>query len=233
MGAGRRPDVRGGAVGGGGYEGDLRAGYVGVDTALSARWLAGVAVSRSRGGGDWRAGSARGALSTTLTAAYPYVQWSAGRSSVWAAAGGGRGTAENVRETGRVGTSDLGLRLGLVEVRRGLEPVGGVDLGVWADAAWAQLATGAGEETLDRQTAAVGQERAGAEVSRPVRWDNGLSLSPFGELHVRRSGARARRGPAWRWWPGPGSPAGGCGAMRRTACRCCTWRRVAASGVRG
>ena len=177
-----------------GYEGDLRTGYVGVDTALSARWLAGVAVSRSRGGGDWRAGSARGALSTTLTAAYPYVQWSAGRSSVSAAAGGGRGAAENVRETGRVGTSDLGLRLGLVEVRRGLEPVGGVELGVRADAAWAQLATGAGDETLDRQTAAVGQVRAGAEVSRPVRWDNGLSLSPFGELHVRRDGGAGQTG---------------------------------------
>ena len=177
-----------------GYEGDLRTGYVGVDTALSARWLAGVAVSRSRGGGDWQTGSARGSLSTTLTAAYPYVQWSAGRSSVWAAAGGGRGTAENVRETGRVGTSDLGLRLGLVEVRRGLDPVGGVELGVRADAAWAQLGTGAGEETLDRQTAAVGQVRAGAEVSRPVRWDNGLSLSPFGELHVRRDGGAGQTG---------------------------------------
>ena len=177
-----------------GYEGDLRTGYGGVDTALSARWLAGVAVSRSRGGGDWRAGSARGSLSTTLTAAYPYVQWSAGRNSVWAAAGGGRGTAENVRETGRVGTSDLGLRLGLVEVRRGLDPVGGVELGVRADAAWAQLGTGAGEETLDRQTAAVGQVRAGAEVSRPVRWDNGLSLSPFGELHVRRDGGAGQTG---------------------------------------
>ena len=216
-----------------GYEGDLRTGYLGLDTALSARWLAGVAVSRSRGGGDWRAGSARGSLSAALTAAYPYVQWSAGRNSVWAAAGGGRGTAENVCETGRVETSDLDLRLGLVEVRRDLDPVGGVELGVRADAAWAQLRPGAGEETVDRQTAAVGQVRAGAEVSRPVRWDNGLSLSPFGELHVRRDGGAGQTGPAWRWSPGPGSPAGGCGSMRRAVCWCCTRRRVIASGAWG
>ena len=208
-----------------GYEGDLRTGYVGVDTALSARWLAGVAVSRSRGGGDWQTGSVRGALSTTLTAAYPYVQWSAGRNSVWAAAGGGRGTAENVRETGRVGTSDLGLRLGLVEVRRGLDPVGGVELGVRADAAWAQLGTGAGAETLDRQTAAVGQVRAGAEVSRPVRWDNGLSLSPFGELHVRRG---RRRGPDGDRRGGGGRDAG---RPRAAAGRCAGPSAGAALGV--
>ena len=177
-----------------GYDGDLRTGYLGVDTALSARWLAGVAVSRSSGWGDWRAGSARGSLSTALTAAYPYVQWSGGRSSVWAAAGGGRGTAENVRETGRVGTSDLGLRLGLVEVRRDLDPVGGVEIALRADVAWAQLRTGAGEETVDRLSAAVNQVRGGAEVSRPVRWDNGLSLSPFGEVHVRRDGGAGQPG---------------------------------------
>ena len=177
-----------------GYDGDLRTGYLGVDTALSARWLAGVAVSRSSGWGDWRAGSARGSLSTALTAAYPYVQWSGGRSSVWAAAGGGRGTAENVRETGRVGTSDLGLRLGLVEVRRDLDPVGRVEIALRADAAWARLRTGAGDETVDRLSAAVNQVRAGAEVSRPVRWDNGLSLSPVGEVHVRRDGGAGQPG---------------------------------------
>ena len=54
-----------------GYDGDVRTAYVGVDTALSERWLAGVAVSRSFGSGDWRAGGTRGALSTRLTAAYP------------------------------------------------------------------------------------------------------------------------------------------------------------------
>ena len=177
-----------------GYEGDVRTAYVGVDTALAEQWLAGVAVSRSFGGGDWRAGGTRGALSTALTAAYPYVQWSEGPNSVWAAVGGGWGSADNVRRTGRAGTSDLNLRLGLVEVRQGLDPVGGVRLGVRADAAWAQLRTGAGDETIDGQSAAVNQVRAGAEVSRPLRWDNGLSLSPFGELHVRRDGGTGQTG---------------------------------------
>ena len=182
-----------GAPSGSDYEGDIRTAYVGVDTALSARWWAGVAVSRGDGGGAWRVGDARGALSTSLTTAYPYVQWSEGPNSVWAAAGAGWGTAENVRESGRVGTSDLSLRLGLVEVRRDLDPVGGVDLNLRADAAWARLRTAAGDETVDRQSAAAHQVRTGAELSRPLRWEGG-SLSPFGELHVRRDGGAGQTG---------------------------------------
>ena len=178
-----------------GYEGDVRTAYMGLDTALSEQWLAGVAVSRSFGGGDWRAGGTRGVLSTRLTAAYPYVQWSEGPNSVWVAAGGGWGSAENVRQTGRAGTSGLNLRLGLAEVRRQIGAAGGgMRFAARADAAWAQLRTGTGEETIDRQVAAVNQVRAGAEVSRPLRWDNGASLSPFGELHVRRDGGAGQTG---------------------------------------
>ncbi len=176
------------------YEGHVRTAYAGVDTSLSERWLGGVAVSRNFGGSSWRAGGTRGSLSTRLTAAYPYVQWSEGPNSVWVAAGGGWGTAENLRETGRAGTSRLNLRLGLVEVRRGLEAPGAVRFGVRADAAWARLRTSRGEETVDGQTAAVNQWRAGAELSRPLRLDNGLSLAPFGELHVRRDGGAGQTG---------------------------------------
>ena len=178
-----------------GYQGDVRTAYVGVDTALSEHWLAGVAVSRAFGGGDWRVGSSRGALSTRLTTAYPFVRWSDGPTSVWATAGGGWGSAANVRASGRTGTSDLSLQVGLAEVRREIgAPGGGVRFAARADAAWAQLRTAAGEETIDAQTAAVNQVRAGAELSRPVRWDNGLSLSPFSELHVRRDGGAGQTG---------------------------------------
>ena len=59
-----------------GYEGDLRTGWAGIDRALGAHWLAGLAVARSRGGGDWRAGSVGGRLETSLTAVHPYLRWS-------------------------------------------------------------------------------------------------------------------------------------------------------------
>ena len=178
------------------YDGDLRTGHLGTDVRLTDRWLAGLALSRSRGTGDWHVGTARGRLTTTLTAAYPYLHWSDGTTSVSAMGGGGRGEAKNVREVnGRVGTSALGLRLGLVEVRRRLGAAGGgVELGVRGGAAWARLETERGQETIDSLGATVHQMRLGAEVSRPIRMRSGLALAPFGEVNARRDGGAGQTG---------------------------------------
>ena len=177
------------------YDGDLRTGYLGVDTWLSDRWLTGVAVSRSRGAGGWRVGSSRGTLASALTAVHPYLHWSDGRTSVSAMGGGGRGAVENVRQSGRLGTSGLGLGLGLVEARRSFGAAGGgAEFGLRGDAGWAQLATEAGAETIDAHRVAVTQARFGADVSRPVRMRTGLTLAPFGAAHVRRDGGAGQTG---------------------------------------
>ena len=179
------------------YDGDMRTGYVGIDARLTERWLAGVAVSRSGGRSDWQVGASRGHLKTKLTALHPYAQWSDGTTSVWTMAGGGwgDGEAENVREaTGLLGTSTIGLRLGLVELRRELDAVrGGAEFGLRADAAWAELWTGDGRETVDGLAAAVNQQRVGAEVARPLRLGV-LGLQPFGAAHLRRDGGAGQTG---------------------------------------
>ena len=177
-----------------GYDGELQTAYAGVDTRVTERWLAGAAVARSRGHGNWRAGGSQGALATTLAAVHPYVQWSDATTSVWATVGRGWGAVENVRRSGRRGASGLGLRLGLVELRRRLGAAAGdFQFGVRADGAWAALRTAAGEESVDDQAAAVNQLRVGAEVSRPVRL-NAVSLAPFGAAHVRRDGGAGPQG---------------------------------------
>ncbi|MCY3600383.1 MAG: tandem-95 repeat protein, partial [Gemmatimonadetes bacterium] len=175
------------------YKGELQTGYVGVDTRLSDHWMLGLAVARSRGTGDWRAGRANGSLETRLVAVHPYLQWSSGATSLWATAGAGWGDADNVRDSGRTETSGLGLRLGLVELRRRLAAGGGFELGLRADAGWAELATDAGTETLHGQTAAVNQLRFGADLSQQIRL-GGLTLAPFGEAHVRRDGGAGQPG---------------------------------------
>ena len=176
------------------YDGELLTAYVGADTWVSRQWLAGVAVARSRGEGDWRAAGSHGSLATTLTAVHPYVRWSDGTTAVWATAGGGWGEAENVRRNGRTGESGLGLRLGLVELQRRLSgSAGGVRFGVRADAAWAELRTAAGTESIDDQAVAVNQTRVGAEVTRPVRL-GALALAPFGQAHARRDGGAGQTG---------------------------------------
>jgi len=173
-----------------GYEGDVRTAYVGVDSRLTDRWLAGVALARSWAAGDWHAGGAHGRMTTTLTAVHPYLRWSDGATSVWTMVGGGRGTAANERAvTGGAEASGLGLRLGVVEVRRRLGTVGGgVQFGLRSDVAWAQLTTEAGDETIDALRVAVNQVRAGVELTRPFRMSNGLALAPFGEMNMRRDG---------------------------------------------
>ncbi|MDE2982712.1 MAG: tandem-95 repeat protein [Gemmatimonadota bacterium] len=176
------------------YDGELQTGYVGVDTWLSDNWMLGVAVARSRGTGDWRTGGTGGSLETRLVAVHPYLQWSGGATSVWAMAGAGRGDADNVRDRGgRTETSGLGLRMGLVELRRRLAASGGFEFGLRTDAAWAELATDDGTETVDGQTAAVNQVRFGAELSQQLRL-GGLTLAPFGEAHVRRDGGDGQPG---------------------------------------
>ncbi len=179
-----------------GYEGDVRTAYLGIDSRLTDRWLAGVALARSWAAGDWHAGGARGRMTTTLTAVHPYLRWSDGATSVWTMVGGGRGAAANERAvTGGEEASGLGLRLGVVEVRRRLGTVGGgVQLGLRGDAAWARLTTEAGDETIDALRVAVNQARVGVELTRPFRMSNGLALAPFGELNMRRDDGAGQSG---------------------------------------
>ena len=178
------------------YDGHLRTAYVGFDGRLSERWLAGMAVSRSRGDGDWTVGSSAGRLTTTLTLVHPYLRWSDGGTTIWATAGAGHGSAEHERvRYGLQEESALGLRLGLVEVRRRLATVGGgVELQLRGDASWARLTTDAGDELIDALAVDVHQLRVGIDVSRPVRTAGGTLVEPFGEVHARRDGGAGQTG---------------------------------------
>ena len=175
------------------YDGQLRTAYVGVDTWLNEGLLAGVAVARSDTASHWRVGGSHGTLTGVLTAAHPYLHWSDGATSVWAAVGGGWGWAKNLRRSGRLGTSGLELQLGMAEVRRQIGTARGVEFGVRADGGWAQLRTEQGEETVDAHTAAISQARVGADMSVPLRF-GGLGLALFTEAHLRRDAGAGQTG---------------------------------------
>ena len=179
-----------------GYDGNLRTAYLGVDARVSERWLAGVAVAQSGGGGNWRMGASSGRLATELTVAHPYVRWADGDTAVWALAGVGRGTAENVRAlTGRRGDSRLSLGLGLVEGRRRLATTGrGLEVDLRAEASWARLRTGDGEDTVDGLEAGVRRVRTGVEVTLPLGGPGGLLLAPFGAVSTRHDGGAGQTG---------------------------------------
>ena len=179
-----------------GYDGDLRTGYLGVDARLGERWLAGVAVARSGGAGNWQVGASSGRLATELTVLHPYVRWGDRETAVWVLAGVGRGTAENVRAlNGRRGASALGLGLGLVEGRRRLATTGGgLEVDLRGEASWARLRTGEGEETIDGLEAGVRRLRTGVDVTLPLGGPGGLMVAPFGEVSTRHDGGAGQTG---------------------------------------
>ena len=178
----------------GDYDGDLRVAYLGLDAQLQS-WLFGLALSRSRGTGDWNAGTASGQLTTSMTSIHPYLRWSGGATTLWTTLGAGRGEARNERTaTGAVGTSPLDLSMGLVEFQRQLgQARGPVAFGLRADVGWASLSTGEGTETIDDMRGRVHQVRLGLDVRGDVG-RGGTALAPFGAVHVRNDGGDGRTG---------------------------------------
>ena len=176
-----------------GYDADLWTGYVGVDAGLNEKWLVGIALSRSKSVGNWHTGTSSGELTQTMDAGYMYMRWRGGATSVWVSVGAGRGDAENLRQRGRLGTSSLGLRLGLVELQQRFGTPGGVDFSLLGDAAWAALETGDGAETLDGLDVQVHQFRIGADLSLTAQLGR-VALTPFGNVYARRDGGAGQTG---------------------------------------
>ena len=178
----------------GGYDGDLRSTYLGLDTQLP-NWLFGIALGRSLGDGNWSAGSSSGLLSTTMTSVHPYLRWSRGANAVWTTFGAGRGEARNERAAnGRVGTSPLGLVLGIAEIQRRLGRAGGpVAFGLRADAGLASLFTEDGPETIDNVRGRVHQARFGLDARSEMRAGRAV-LAPFGAVHARYDGGDGQTG---------------------------------------
>ncbi len=173
------------------HDGKLLTAYVGLDTKLGNRWLAGVALSRSEG--DWRVGTSDGQLTQFMTAVYPYLRWTGGSTSVWTSVGAGRGNARNVRATGMRGTSPTDLWIGLFALERNLGTRAGLNVTLVGDAAWASLRTGEGVETIDGQNVAVDQIRIGADLSLPARLGS-AELTPSGTVYLRRDGGAGQTG---------------------------------------
>ena len=188
-----------GATSRGSYDGDLRSLYLGIDGRIGGDWLAGLALSRSRGetayGFESDSFSSDGSLHTRLTSIYPYLH---GRLSsgleVWGIAGLGGGEAVLQRDDpGPEEATGLGLGLGAFGVRQGLKefgtPNGTLRLSLLADAGIARLQTDAGsrDRTVDGLSALATRFRVGVEGEHALALAGG-SLHPFWQASVRYDG---------------------------------------------
>ncbi|MCY4638647.1 MAG: autotransporter outer membrane beta-barrel domain-containing protein, partial [Acidobacteria bacterium] len=175
------------------YQGEAQTGWVGFD-ARSRRWVAGVAVSYGTSRSDYsfaggQEADERGWLRTTLTTFYPYGRWTIGKGlEVRGLAGAGLGDARHQIEAGGPEeAADLSMTMGSVGVRQALPLFMGVSVAVRADASFARMMTGDGEETVDSLRAEIWRRRMGAEISRRIAI-GAVALEPFLESAVRRDG---------------------------------------------
>ena len=175
------------------YDGDLKAGYLGLDAWINGRWLVGMAASRTQVDADYRLADGGGQLDVTLTGLHPYVRFAPdGRRELWAILGAGTGEIENTRQGAPDREStDVEMYMAAAGARQALEPTaGGIAIALLGDAGFGRLNgdAGTGLQTIDNLAVDTWRARAGAEVSYTMTRDNGASITPFAEIAGRVDG---------------------------------------------
>ena len=187
-------------------EGDVTTGLLGAD-ASRGRWLAGVAVSLSRGEGPFRLTSAMesnrlsGTVESSLTALYPYAKLGlSDRMEAWGLVGLGTGELTVREGGGRPIETDLGMTMGAVGTRGRLlsaDEGGGLDLALRSDAMWVRMksdAVSGGEGNLAAAQALVSRLRLIVEGSRTFAMADERTITPRGEVGVRHDLGDAETG---------------------------------------
>lgn len=178
-----------------GFDGDMKAGYLGVDTRLDERWLAGLAASRTKVDVDFALDERRGgALDITLTGLHPYARYASGDGGeVWGILGGGRGELENTYRIGGARESaDLTMYMAAAGTRQALDAGGEIDIAFFTDAGFGRLKSDGGGEAalqaIDDISVDAWRARLGAEASQTMALDGGTTLTPFVEAAGRYDG---------------------------------------------
>ena len=177
-------------------DGDVLTGTVGVDSAWD-RWLAGVAVSHSLGGGSFT-GDGDGDLdSSTLTSIHPYLRYAVNeRVDVWSVLGYGWGDMTLEPGTGGTLETDTTLLMGAFGGRGILLSApdnAGFQLATRTDAMLTRTTSGA-VAGLAETEADAHRLRLVLEGSRPVLWPEGQSVTPAVEIGLRHDWGDAETG---------------------------------------
>ena len=181
-------------------DGEATTGVVGADVSRE-RWLAGAAVSHSKGEGSFRlsaTGSAvdGGKVESTLTGVYPYGRLSlSDRVTAWGLAGYGTGTLTLTNEGDAAIETDLSMTMGAVGGRGTLlsaPETGGFELALKTDALWMRM-TSDEAEGLEGAEADASRLRLIVDASRRFELD-GATLTPSLELGLRLDGGDAETG---------------------------------------
>ena len=179
-------------------DGDVITGTLGVDSEWE-RWLAGVAVSHSRGDGSYRiAGTGGdGELENALTSIHPYLRYAVNeRLDVWGVLGYGWGDVTLKPGPGVTMETGTTLVMGSFGGRGILLPAtehGGFELATRTDAMLTRMTSDA-DAVLDATDADAHRLRLVLEGSRPVLWPEGESVTPSMTLGLRHDWGDAETG---------------------------------------
>ena len=188
-------------------EGDVTSGFLGADVG-NARWLAGAAVSISRGEGSWTSPESEaesgGDLESELTTLYPYGRIVISEAvNVWAMAGWGTGELTvNERRTDQPSgahRTDMSLVMGAIGVAGDVISPGtsdGLGVKVKSDAFWARTESDFAQSehgSLGGAEADVTRLRLRVEASRRFTLGAG-TLAPAFELGARHDGGDVETG---------------------------------------
>ncbi len=176
-------------------DGEVTTGILGAD-AQWERWLAGVAVSVSRGKGAFDQPDVdSGKIESTLTSVNPYVRVTlSDRLSAWGLLGYGTGDM-TVRGNSSVRT-DLSMRLGAAGARGAVLEAGEtglIDLALRGDAFWVRMESEKAANTVATK-ADASRLRLVLEAGRAFALGEGAALTPGLEVGLRHDGGDAETG---------------------------------------
>ena len=185
-------------------DGEVLTGTVGVDSEWE-RWLAGMAVSHSRGDGSYTitgtAAQGQGDLENALTSIHPYLRYAVNeRLDVWGMLGYGWGDLTLEQETSPKLETDTALVMGAFGGRGILfsaKETGGFEVATRTDAMLTRTTSDAVSTAggnLASAEADAHRLRLVLEGSREVTWAEGQSLTPAVELGVRHDWGDAETG---------------------------------------
>ena len=163
------------------------------------RLLAGVALARSEGDGDFKAltGAGAGELDSSMTSVHPYVRYALSeRLEGWGMLGYGRGgmqLSDTVKgETVEMAT-DIDLRMGALGLRGAVWTTQGLQVALRSDAFWVQTGSAAADNLVATR-ADVSRVRLVLEGKGALGLPWGANLAPSVELGLRYDEGDAETG---------------------------------------
>ena len=181
-------------------EGDVTTATVGFDYER-ARWLVGVALSRSAGDGSYKAGGAcdtgcAGEVESTLTGVYPYARYRvSGTFSLWGAVGHGQGEMTLTPGGSSPLEADVAMGMAAAGARGVVLPArepGGFELALRADVLVTNTRSDAAAGLAETE-AETSRVRLVLEGSRSLRFGDAV-LTPSLEIGFRNDSGDAETG---------------------------------------